>query len=180
MTGVRDPNRQVTYEGLRRSTPNMFPKPLLDRLISIDETLPLKYGKRYWLRVSEACAEAWHENPATRDVLDEATGQVRKEKIRYRIKDLVGVASLAKLGESIIKSHIDSGKNDRLESLVAKLVEVDWEKRSDNPWMRSQAGFAGQRELFEILHALVYSDVRPGASQSVVQVLDSDEVEVTE
>ncbi|MEO1130936.1 MAG: DGQHR domain-containing protein, partial [Planctomycetota bacterium] len=28
MTGVRDPNRPVTYEGLRRSTSNMFPKPL--------------------------------------------------------------------------------------------------------------------------------------------------------
>jgi DGQHR domain-containing protein len=177
MTGVRDPNRQVTYEGLRRSTSNMFPKPLLDRLTAIDEALPLKYAKRYWLRVSEACKEAWNEEPATRPVLDE-NGQVREEKIKYRIKDLVGVASLAKLGEDIIKSHIDSGKTDKLEELVTKLEDVDWEKRPNNPWMRSQAGFAGQRELYEALHALVYSDARPAAVPLGAAVPDVDEVEV--
>lgn len=98
MTGVRDPNRQVTYEGLRRSTSNMFPVQLLGRLSAIDENLPLKYAKRYWAAVATACAEAWNGVPDKRTVVDPDTGVETVEKIKYRIKDLVGVASLAKLG----------------------------------------------------------------------------------
>jgi hypothetical protein len=45
---------------------------------------------------------------------------------------------------------------------VSKLSEVDWEKREGNPWMRSQAGFAGQKELYGILIDLVYLGKRPG------------------
>lgn len=162
MTGVRDPNRPVTYEGLRRSTSNMFPKVLLQRLAAIDEALPLKYAKRYWRAVSEACVEAWNCNPVTREETDKDTGIKHQVTIHYRLKDLVGVASLAKLGMDVIRSHIDSGESQKLDELVGKLVEVNWEKRSDNPWMRSQAGFAGQKELYELLHGLVYSDLRPG------------------
>jgi hypothetical protein len=42
MTGVRDPPRKpVTYEGLRRSTQNMFPPTLLTRIEPLDKGLPL-------------------------------------------------------------------------------------------------------------------------------------------
>lgn len=162
MTGVRDPNKAVTYEGLRRSTSNMFPKELFDRLTAIDEALPLKYAKRYWRGVAEACAEAWKGFPDKRVETDPETGAKHEISIDYRIKDLVGVASLAKLGKDVIQTHIDSGQSDRLDQLVSKLVEVDWEKNPNNPWMRSQAGFAGQKDLYLVLHALVYSDRRPG------------------
>lgn len=164
MTGARDPNRPVTYEGLRRSTSNMLPKRLYDRLAALDEDLPLKYAKRYWSAVSEACAEAWNGQPETRTVINPDTEETHEEKIKYRIKDLVGVAALARLGQDIIQSHIDSGEADKLEGLVNGLVEVNWEKCDGNPWMRSQAGFAGQRELYELLYALVYSDQRPWES----------------
>jgi len=169
MTGMRDPNRTVTYEGLRRSTSNMFPKEMLERLMAIDEELPLKYAKRYWKLVSETCAEAWDGFPDSRLETDPDTGEQHEVKIKYRIKDLVGVASLAKLGKDIILSHLESGKKDKLDELVASLVEVDWEKDPDNPWMRSQAGFAGQKDLYLILHRLVYSDIKPGVP------VDSDE-----
>lgn len=168
MTGVRDPNKVVTYEGLRRSTSNMFPPTLLQRLNAIDESLPIKYAKKYWRAVSEACAEAWNGIPATRDATDPVTGQVISVAVHYRIKDLVGVAALAKLGKDIISSHIDSHEAAKLDELVSRLVEVDWDKRPDNPWMRSQAGFAGQKELYEVLHALVYSGKKPGVLASVV------------
>jgi len=161
MTGVRDPNRPVTYEGLRRSTSNMFPANVLTRLTVIDENLPLKYAKRYWAAVADACAEAWKGIPSTRLVIDPDTGLETVEKIKYRIKDLVGVASLAKLGKDIITTHIDSGKADKLEELVNKLTQVDWEKSPTNPWMRSQAGFAGQKELYMMLYELVYNDTAP-------------------
>ena len=133
MTGVRDRNRPVTYEGLRRSKMNIFPKLLLTRLSAIDESLPLKYAKKYWQQVSEACAEAWNGTPDTRTVIDSDTSEPREEKSKYRIKDLVGVASLAKLGQNVIQTRIDSGEADKLDSLVSKLVEFDWEIKDLRP-----------------------------------------------
>jgi DGQHR domain-containing protein len=156
MTGARDPNRPVTYEGLRRSMSNMFPQPLLTRLMAIDEELPTKYAKRYWRAVSEACHQGWTGRPAERREVDQTTGQTHMVKIKYRLKDLVGVASLAKLGSDIVRTHVDSGEKGKLEELVERLSVVDWEKRDDNPWMRSQAGFAGQKDLYLKLHELVY------------------------
>jgi DGQHR domain-containing protein len=147
---------------LRRSTANMFTPTLLMRLEAIDEGLPMKYAKRYWRSVAEACQEGWNSNPATREEVDQLTGEKQTVKIQYRIKDLVGVASLAKLGKDIITSDLESKEPKKLEDLTGRLVEVDWEKREDNPWMRSQAGFAGQKDLYEMLHGLVYSDLRPG------------------
>lgn len=161
MTGVRDPNRPVTYEGLRRSTSNMFPAQFLNRLSAIDENLPLKYAKRFWAGVASACAEAWKGIPSKRTVIDPETGLETVERIKYRIKDLVGVASLAKLGKDIITTHIDSGKADKLEELVDRLTEVNWEKSPTNPWMRSQAGFAGQKDLYMLLYNLAYNEAAP-------------------
>jgi hypothetical protein len=42
------------------------------------------------------------------------------------------------------------------------LSEVDWAKEEGNPWMASQAGFAGQKELYTMLHNLVYLGQKPG------------------
>ena len=162
MTGVRDPNRPVTYEGLRRSTSNMFPKNLLQRLNAIDGDLPLKFAKRFWRLVAETCLEAWTGQPDTRFETDPNTGEEIEVKIKYRIKDLVGVASLAKLGKDVITSQIESSQKDKMEELITKLIDVDWDKtKASNPWMRSQAGFAGQKELYEALYRLVYSDIEP-------------------
>jgi DGQHR domain-containing protein len=161
MTGVRDPDRPVTYEGLRRSTANMFPVELLERLEGVDPGLAAKLAKRYWLRVSEACREAWTNTPSEREEVDPITRERRSTPIKYRIKDLVGVASLAKLGKDVITSQLESREQNRLEDLVDKLTAVDWEKREGNPWMRSQAGFAGQKELYLALHRWVYSEERP-------------------
>ncbi len=164
MTGVRDPNRPVTYEGLRRSMQNMFPPTLLSRLAAMDEQLPLKYAKRDWNAVKEACVEAWTGEPSTEVVDDPVTGESRTVKIQYRIKDLVGVSALAKLGKDIITSDLESREPKRLEELTAKLMEVNWKKEEGNPWMRSQAGFAGQKDLYEILHQWVYNDNEPAVT----------------
>jgi hypothetical protein len=179
MTGVRDPNRPVTYEGLRRSMSNMYSKELLDRLTAIDEELPLKYAKRYWHLVSEACKEAWEGIPATKTEVDSVTGDSHEVPIKYRIKDLVGVASLARLGKEIVQTHIDSGKPHKIDELVAKLVEVDWKKEPTNPWMRSQAGFAGQKEMYQMLYGLVYQGKKPGEPVEYTSAsADEEEMEV--
>lgn len=166
MTGARDPNRSVTYEGLRRATNQMFPERLLSRLRNIG-FVPEQVAKKYWDLVSKACSVAWNEQtrPVTRE-----DGTVEDEKPEYRLKDLVGVASLAKLGEDMMTTSLDrSGNNqdafwETLTDMISKLGSVDWEKRANNPWMASQAGFAGQKDLYEILYRLVYLDQAPGES----------------
>lgn len=163
MTGARDPNRKITYEGLRRSTANMLTAELISRLetAAID---PVQIEKGYWRMVSQACSQAW--NGMTRTVTDD-TGRVSEDVIPFRIKELVGVASLARLGKDVITSAMElrSFEPDleiTMSDLISKLSEVDWEKRSNNPWVASQAGFAGQKELYTLLYNLVYNDVRPG------------------
>ena len=127
----------------------------------MDEQLPLKYAKRYWKEVKDACLEAWTGEPSVEDIEDPVTGDIRTVKIQYRIKDLVGVSALAKLGKDIITSDLESKEPRRLEELTCKLMEVNWRKQDGNPWMRSQAGFAGQKDLYEILHQWVYNDNEP-------------------
>jgi hypothetical protein len=86
---------------------------------------------------------------------------------KYRLKELVGVASLAKLGKDIITSALEHPNfYERMKSLVGALSEVDWEKVNlekdeRNPWMQSQAGFAGQADLYKTLYAWVYYGKRP-------------------
>ena len=105
--------------------------------------------------------EAWTGEPSTEEVEDTLTGDIRTVKIQYRIKDLVGVSALAKLGKDIITSDLESKEPKRLEELTSKLMEVNWKKEEGNPWMRSQAGFAGQKDLYEVLHQWVYNDKEP-------------------
>lgn len=161
MTGIRDPNRPVTYEGLRRSTSNMFPSNLLDRIRRTDPELPASLAKRFWKAVSEACPAGWTGEPGSKTVYDEDEQQEAEIPIKYRLKDLVGVAALARLGQDIIRTHLDASVENKLEELVAKLTAVDWAKDPKNSWMQSQAGFAGQKELYEVLYTWVYSDIAP-------------------
>jgi DGQHR domain-containing protein len=165
MTGARDPDRAVTYEGLRRSTANMFPEELLSRL-KAKGFKPEQVVKDYWHMVSESCPAAW--NQEMRDVEDPDTGEWSEVEVKYRLKELVGVAAVAKLGKDIVTSALDTSNgnpelfNDKAGELVSMLSEVDWEKREGNPWMASQAGFAGQKDLYRMLHGLVYTGERPG------------------
>lgn len=168
MTGARDPKKPVTYEGLRRSTANMFTNTVISRLQGRmqrnrdqADLNPEQVAKDYWRLVSEACAPAWKNQP--RPGRDPETGKPIEIPVEYRIKDLVGVAALAKLGHDIITSCLEHKDfKGEMVGFVSKLNEVDWEKRPGNPWVASQAGFAGQKDLYDLLHALVYLDERPG------------------
>ncbi len=160
MTGARNPDRPVTYEGLRRSTQNMFPTELISRLRA-KGLVPEKVAKDFWAMVAEASPDAWNNRP--REVVDPETGDLVEQAIGYRLKELVGVASVAKLGKDIITSSLEAQHfSERMADLVSLLSEVDWAKQEGNPWMASQAGFAGQKELYTMLHNLVYLGVKPG------------------
>ena len=163
LTGARDPNKPVTYEGLRRSTTSMFTKETLDRLesrgIDVDEV-----ARYYWRLVSEACPEAWNDVQGIG--LDEDGNEVVIPR-KYRIRELVGVASLAKLGGAIINSALEHDDfQERMRTMVRRLSAVDWEKPAEgnpaNPWMMSQAGFAGQADLYTTLYRWVYMNRAPG------------------
>lgn len=153
LTGARDPNKPVTFEGLRRSSVAMFPKEILARLdgagLDVD-----KVARDYWLTVSEACAEAWNDVPVMG--FDEAGDEVEIARA-FRIKELVGVAALARLGKDIIASALEHDNFEKkMTMLTSRLIDVDWEKRKDNEWMASQAGFAGQADLYTVLYRWVY------------------------
>lgn len=158
LTGARDPNKPVTFEGLRRSSASMFPSELIGRLEAAEKDLD-QVARAYWALVADACAEAWNGEARTR--LDDDGERVNYTP-KYRIKELVGVASLAKLGKDIITSSLEHPNFDeRMKALVSSLSEVDWEKVNleideRNPWMASQAGFAGQSDLYKTLYAWVY------------------------
>jgi DGQHR domain-containing protein len=165
MTGARDPEKPITYEGLRRSTGNMLHEKLVARLDNRGFVLD-KIAKKYWELVSRACAPAWNDRP--RVVKDENEESV-EEAVKYRLKDLAGVASVSRLGADIIGSALDQSKTDEdfwsaVASLVSKLGQVDWEKRPGNPWTSAGAGFAGQTGLYKMLYELVYLDQAPGVS----------------
>jgi DGQHR domain-containing protein len=165
MTGARDPEKPVTYEGLRRATAGMLPENLIARLDNRALVLD-KVAKKYWELVSRACAPAWQDRPR---IVTGDDGESVEEAVKYRLKDLAGVASVSKVGRDIIGSALDQSKTDEdfwsaVASLVSKLGQVDWEKRPGNPWTSAGAGFAGQTGLYKMLYDLVYLDEAPGVS----------------
>lgn len=158
MTGARNPEKPITFEGLRRSLTGMFPLTLLEQLDAAEKDA-VEVAKLYWNLVAEACEAAW--NGAPREEIHD--GNEVWVKVQYRLRELVGVAATAKLGQNIISSSLEHENFDeRMKSLVYRLADVDWTKSKDNPWMsRSQAGFAGQPELYAVLHGWVYSGKLP-------------------
>lgn len=165
MTGARDPEKPVTYEGLRRATGNMLHEKLIARLDNRGIVLD-KVAKKYWELVSRACAPAWNDRPR---VVTGEDGESVEEEVKYRLKDLAGVASVSRLGADIIGTALDQSKTDEdfwsaVASLVSKLGQIDWEKRAGNPWTSAGAGFAGMTGLYKMLYDLVYLDQAPGVS----------------
>lgn len=161
LTGARNPDKPITFEGLRRSTVSMFPKELLERIDAAEYDAEF-IAMDYWKLVADACPAAWNGDAR----VEEVDGEETLVQVSYRLKELVGVAAVSKLGQNIISSALEHEKFDqRLGSLTGRLSEVDWEKSKTNPWMsRSQAGFAGQPELYSMLYGWVYSGKRPDSA----------------
>jgi DGQHR domain-containing protein len=164
--GPEDRHLPVTYEGLRRATGNMLQEKLVARLERQGFSLE-KVAKKYWELVSRACAPAWQERP--RLVVPIGGGDPVEEKVKYRLKDLAGVASVSRLGADILGTALDQSRSDEefwsaVASMVSKLGTVDWEKRPGNPWTSHGAGFAGMTGLYATLYDLVYLDKSPGVA----------------
>lgn len=165
MTGARDPEKPVSYEGLRRATGNMLQEKLIARLDRQGLVLD-KVAKKYWELVARACAPAWQERPR---IVKQQDGESVEEKVKYRLKDLAGVASVSRLGADILGTALDQSRSDEefwsaVASMVSKLGVIDWEKRPGNPWTSAGAGFAGMTGLYAMLYDLVYLDKAPGVS----------------
>ena len=152
MTGATKSPNTLTFEGLRRSVGSMLPVKLVARLESRKYDIA-EVVKGYWRLVAEACSDAWGP-----EEYDPESGE---PVMQYRIKELVGVASLSKLGEDVLATALDTSTTveefwEKVGDLVEKLRAVDWEKRRDNPYMATSGGFGGQRQLFEILYSITY------------------------
>jgi len=165
MTGARDPEKPVTYEGLRRATGNMLQEKLIARLDRQGLVLD-KVAKKYWELVSRACAPAWQERPR---LVKGSDGENVEETVKYRLKDLAGVASVSRLGADILGTALDQSRTDEefwssVASMVSKMGVVDWEKKPGNPWTSYGAGFAGMTGLYATLYDLTYLDKSPGVA----------------
>lgn len=165
MTGARDPEKPVSYEGIRRATGNMLQEKLIGRLDRQGLALD-KVAKKYWELVARACAPAWQERPR---FIRNDDGTTEEVAIKYRLKDLAGVASVSRVGFDIINTALDQSRTDEdfwsaVASMVSKLGVIDWEKREGNPWTSAGAGFAGMTGLYKMLYELVYLDKSPGVS----------------
>lgn len=165
MTGAPKSQLPVSFEGLRRSAGDLLPARVITRL-EARGYIPGNVAKRFWGLVAKACAPAWNEQ--TRTVENEAHEMV-EEPVKYRLKDVVGVAAISLLGSDILITALDKSTNDEefweaMSEYVSRLGAVDWEKRKNNPYMATSAGFGGQRQLYEILYALVYTEQEPGVA----------------
>jgi hypothetical protein len=163
MTGRPKAPEPVSYETLRRATGDMFPSRVLERLEQRGFTAE-RTAKKYWELVSKACAPAWTDTPR---YVENDEGEQVEEAVKYRLKDTVGVAAVSKLGQDIVNTSLDRTEKmdefwDVMAEMVAKLGAVDWEKRKNNPYTSTSAGFGGQRVLYEVLYDLVYLNRAPG------------------
>jgi DGQHR domain-containing protein len=171
----RDPKKPVTLEGIRRSTENMFRAGSLKLL---KPTRKKELAKHFWKAVTEVFPEAWSEEQkmiqlddgqlvetGTQAVVDGKTRKVKR--VEYRLKDLVGVASLSKLGGEIISEAQGSDSPEiYITNEVNKISEVNWVKDDPtNMWTSGQAGFAGQKGLFDSLAYLRAYGVAPWADK---------------
>ena len=116
--------------------------------------------------MARASGNDWNNRPKL--VLNE-DGQTEEAPTSYRMKDLVGVAALSRLGADILNSALDKSKTTEefwasVADLVSKLGEVDWTKEKGNPYMATSAGFAGMGDLYQILYKLVYLGEAPGVA----------------
>ncbi len=151
VSGARDPGRHITFEGLRRSTSNMLPAMLLKRIGALGKD-PLDVAKTYWNLVADVCAPFWIAPP------EKSKGKKKGDepKIESRLVELVGIAAVSRLGQDIIGSSIEHPVPiDRMKQLVEPLGQLDWGKHSQD-MAGPQAGFAGQKDLYNRLYAKCY------------------------
>jgi DGQHR domain-containing protein len=163
-SGARMPNAHLTYEGLRRATSHMWSPYLYQRVKAVED--PIKVTLQYWQLVAEACRRYWVKaipKPKGKKPLDYV------EPPQSRLTELVGIASVAKLGANVIETALSSPHpTKRMRELVMRLKDVDWTKKKaedaepgddlgDLQAGIAGAGFAGQKELYTRLAAHVYA-----------------------
>ena len=171
MSGARKSDQPVTFEGLRRSTSQLFPTDTMARVVKAGRS-PEAVAKDYWRAVSIACGVAWNDTEVElsdedgNTVTDE-NGEIVMVTPEYRLKELVGVAAISRLGRDIVvdatnREVLYGGNFDTtMKSHVDKLKAVNWIKEPGNPWMRSQAGFSGQADLHRVLASWVFDNEEP-------------------
>lgn len=159
MTGGRNTDRPVTFEGLRRSTDATF----AGRLALLSVTKKIQLAKVYWRIVAETWPNAWNNVPPTVESVDPETNELQTFEIpnaKYRIKDLAGVSALAKLGNQVLLDAYDDETGEANTAIIrgrlARAKDVNWLKSRDNPDMSSQAGFSGTADTYDLLLARTY------------------------
>jgi DGQHR domain-containing protein len=158
MTGGRNADRPITFEGLRRSTEATFS----GRLALVPVEKKVLMAKYYWAAVAATWTKAWHNMPEINEWVDTRTGQEHAEEIpvRYRIKELAGVSALAKLANDILSEayDFDTGAVNTalIRARLSRAADLSWVRADDNPDMSGQAGFSGRAALYDTLRERIY------------------------
>lgn len=149
--------RKTTFEGLRRSMMEMYPREILARVEGAGHD-PLAMAKVWWFEVAEACAPAWQGAP---EVAEDGT----LAPVAYRLTDLVGIATVARLGKDAVVSAMERFDReetpvfDTLREYAQRLEAVDWRKGGQSDRMTGLAGWAGVTSLYEALYPVVFPPV---------------------
>jgi DGQHR domain-containing protein len=155
-SGAREPGKHITFEGLRRSTGNML-TPLLVKRIQARGKDPLDFAKTYWNLVTGTCAKYWIAPPPKEKRSKKDEEKPEEPRMESRLVELVGIAAISQLGFKVIESALEhTVPIDRMKELVGRLADVDFEKRHDNHWVSTQAGFAGMKDMYTMLYNHVY------------------------
>jgi DGQHR domain-containing protein len=138
--------RHITFEGLRRATHDMFGGvvPGTSHLPRFAD--PYMFACHFWEAVAEMWPEAWNAKPDAPE--------------KYRLRELVGLAALAKACAWMIRHGINQGfVGPRLEDYVlerlGRLQSFRWLKTIDprhSDVYDIGSGFAGQGPLAERLY----------------------------
>ena len=157
MTGSISSGRKTTFEGLRRSMTEMYPREFLAR-VEADHN-PVELAKLYWNKVAEVCSTAWNGLPSVNPESGEA------EATSYRLTDLVGIATVSKLGKDVLTSALERAALEQdsevvettIEEMASRFADVDWRKGGETDAVWGRAGWAGVKVLYENLYPIVTS-----------------------
>ncbi len=158
MTGGRNSDRPVTFEGLRRSTEATFDGRL--RMLPLNKKK--EFAKTYWKIVAETWPDAWNNVPETRERVNPMTGEIEpvEQSVKYRIKDLVGVSAIARIGNDVLQEAYDADRDvlntGTVRARLNRAKNLSWVKSDDNPDMNSQAGMAGSGGMYQMLLSRIY------------------------
>lgn len=139
ISGVRDPNKPVSLEGMRRSLSGLFDGSHFAQLPVEERT---RLVKSFWNAIKSLFPVEWQDQDR-----------------EYKLRDLVSVASLTKVAAGVLSEayDIDAKKLDvaTMTGRLERLRDFDWHK--EGSVFQGLSGMGGRATLVELLNGYLYA-----------------------